>query len=94
MRSSVPFLLALLLTAPALSASEKTPGDAAVPDIAPAIVSEARPGADAALRLTEVAVEERRAPADAAAAQFAPRGSFWWLVGVIVVAAVIVGVLV
>jgi hypothetical protein len=45
------------------------------------------------LTLIKVQVEER-ASADEAAAQFAQRGSFWWIVGVIVVAGVILALVV
>ena len=55
--------------------------------------AEVEPGAGADMHLTKINVEERAAPADAAAAQLGPRGSFWWVVGVIVVAGVILAVI-
>lgn len=85
-------LLALLLTAPALSATEKAPAPIA-PEFVPSVVADAAPSVLADMHLTEVAIEERSAASDAAAAQLGPRGGFWWLVGVVVVAGVILAVL-
>ena len=87
-------LLALCLAAPALSASATEPAAEPSAELAPAVVAESPPAADAAMNLTEITVEERAAAADeSAAAQLGPRGSFWWVVGVIVVAGVILAIL-
>ena len=95
MRSLKLVLFALALTAPALSA---TPTEAPVEpsaELAPAVVAESAPAVDdSGMHLTEIEIEERSSTADeAAAAQLGPRGSFWWVVGVIVVAGVILAVL-
>ena len=94
MRTVKLSLLALLLTAPALSATEDRPTDPAVPEAVPAVIAESAPGAGAEMHLTQINLEERSASSDdAAAAQLGPRGSFWWIVGVIVVAGVLLAVL-
>lgn len=98
MRSLKLVLLALILSAPALSATTASPAEAlAEPsaELAPTTVVEAAPEADeAAMHLDRIEVEQRSAVTDdAAATQFAQRGSFWWIVGVIVVAGVILAVL-
>ena len=91
MRKTVLTLLALTLLAgaPELRASETA---RAVPaaEVTPRISGDAPAAGE--LNLTKVQVAERATDSDAAAAQFAPRGSFWWLVGVVVVAAVIIAV--
>lgn len=76
------------LGAPQLSATEvdrpAAPAELATPTVdGPEAVGE--------LNLTKVQVEERANADDAALVQPA-RGSFWWLVGVIVVAGVILAV--
>lgn len=92
MRKLILALLTLLLSAPALSATVNDPADLAVPEVVPTVV-EAAPAADAAMQLGEVSLEERTATSDEApAAQLGPRGSFWWIVGVIVVAGIILAV--
>lgn len=94
MRSVKLSLLALLLTAPALSATEDKPANAAVAEAVPAVIAEPATEPGAEMRLTEVRLEERAVSSDdAAAAQLGPRGSFWWIVGVVVVAGVILAVL-
>ena len=90
MRNLMLALLVLFLTAPALRASEDLPVEYQS-EIVPS--AEVEPGAGADMHLTKINVEERAAPADAAAAQLGPRGSFWWVVGVIVVAGVILAVI-
>lgn len=92
MRNLILSLLVLLLTAPALSATENAPADAFVPEAVPNVVAEPAPDAGAAMHLSEIHLEERTATSDVAAAQLGPRGGFWWIVGVIVVAGVILAV--
>ena len=90
MRNLSLALLAVFVAAPALSATEALPMDDLRTELAPAVVAEVEAVPDAGIHLTEIQIEERAAPADdAAAAQLGPRGSFWWVVGVIVVAGVI-----
>lgn len=91
MRRLILTLSALLLTAPVLGATETRPAEVAVPEARISVVEKAAPQA-AALQLTKVQVEKRATADDAAAAQLGPRGSFWWIVGVIVVAGVILAV--
>ena len=88
MRSFLPTLLLSLAIAAPLAATEvETPAEAPVPTVAVDAVEEV---ADPpAMHLEEIQVEERNTVAAADAAQFPARGSFWWLVGVIVVAGVI-----
>lgn len=97
MRHLILSLLAVLLAAPALSATENDPAADLVPaveaEVVPSMTAESAPDADGALQLTEVTLEERAASDDAAAAQLGPRGGFWWLVGVVVVAGVILAIL-
>ncbi len=93
MRALILPLFALLLSAPALGATESDPTDARAPEVVPSAVVEAAPEAEATMQLAEVSLEERTASEDASAAQLPQRGSFWWLVGVIVVAGVILAVL-
>lgn len=95
MRSLKLVLMALALTAPALSATPTEVPAEPTAELVPAVVVESAPAADESrLHLTEIQVEERSSSADeAAAAQLGPRGSFWWVVGVIVVAGVILAVL-
>lgn len=87
-------LMLVLVAAPAVRAD--VPGDAPVVR-AEVVESAARADAPAApeMMLEQVSVAERRAEEGAAAdAQDMPRrGSFWWLVGVIVVAGVILALL-
>ena len=54
-------LLALCLAAPALSASATEPAAEPSAELAPAVVAESPPAADAAMNLTEITVEERAA---------------------------------
>ena len=94
MRRPTPaVLLAILLAAPAASAIGNDPADGHVPEVVRAAPADPTPGVDASLRVEEVAVEARTATDGAASAQCAERGSFWWVVGVIVVAGVILAVL-
>lgn len=88
MRSFLPTLLLSLAIAAPLAATEV---ESVVSTPAPAVVVEAPAEApDApAMHLQEIQVEERNTVAAADAAQFPARGSFWWLVGVLVVAGVI-----
>ena len=88
MRSFLPTLLLSLAIAAPLAATEVEAPDAApVPTVAVEAPADA---ADApVMHLEEIQVEQRNTIAAADAAQFPARGSFWWLVGVIVVAGVI-----
>jgi hypothetical protein len=92
MRRWTLYLLASFLTAPALSATEVKPSDVSVPEVVPSVATKAEPSPRSELQVTRVAVEERAPAREANAAQFPARGSFWWLVGVIVVAGVILAV--
>jgi hypothetical protein len=92
MRAILPSALLALVVAAPLSASENEP---APPEPLPAVIEEPtaeRPPVPA-MNLQEIQVEERSAAPDAEVAQVPRRGSFWWLVGVIVVAGVILAVL-
>lgn len=92
---SILVLLALLLTAPFSALAQEAHFSSAPQLRAPTteVASSAAPATQ------EVATQPIRAEAREEASreerrdQFARRGSFWWLVGVIVVAAVIVSVL-
>ncbi|HEX6071155.1 MAG TPA: hypothetical protein VFZ18_15065 [Longimicrobiaceae bacterium] len=88
MRSFLPTLLLSLAIAAPLAATEvEAPEAAPVPTVAVEAPADA---ADApVMHLEEIQVEQRNTTAAADAAQFPARGSFWWLVGVIVVAGVI-----
>jgi hypothetical protein len=88
MRSFLPTLLLSLAIAAPLAATEvDVPETAPVPTVAVEAPAEA---ADApVMHLEEIQVEQRNTIAAADAAQFPARGSFWWLVGVIVVAGLI-----
>lgn len=92
MRRLILSLSVLLLSATALSATETKPAEVAAPEARISVVEKAEPQA-AALKITEVKAEHRAAANAEPAAQLGPRGGFWWIVGVIVVAAVIVSVL-
>ena len=93
MRSALCLLALSLLVAPVASAAEpNVPEEAPVPAATVDVPTE-QPEA-APMHLQEIRVEERTHAAPAAdAAQMPARGSFWWLVGVIVVAGVILAVL-
>jgi hypothetical protein len=93
MRSALSLLALSLLVAPAAGATEMTVAEEApVPAVTVDTPSE-QPEA-APMHLQEIQLEERTNAAPAAdAAQMPARGSFWWLVGVIVVAGVILAVL-
>ena len=82
--------LALFVGAPALSAT-----DAEVAEVVPriAVQSAVEAPATTELRLSEIQLEQRAVAEDASAAQVAQRGSFWWLVGAIVIGGVILAVL-
>lgn len=101
MRRVVPFVLMGLVAATPLPAVAAPPAsedplegkaaDLPAPAVAPLIVEDAPAAPE--VRLQSVQVEERVAADEADAAQWPRRGSFWWLVGVIVVAGVILAVL-
>lgn len=89
-------LVLLMLAAPTVRADNSTPAEASVrPEVVqPAVSSDAPTPPDLVLEEVRI-VEQRTAPNEAAVVQDMPRrGSFWWLVGVIVVAGVILAVLV
>lgn len=91
MRTSLlTFALLLFFAVPVLSATEPT-NDALAPAVSTTAVTDQAPTAE--LHLTEVQIRESRAADDAAIAQFPARGSFWWVVGAIVVGGVILSVL-
>lgn len=92
MRNLMLALLALSLTGTALSATEPPFSEDLVPEVVPTAVVETEDAADASMHLNTIEVEERGTPAESAATQLGPRGSFWWLVGVVVVAGVILAV--
>lgn len=92
MRYVIASLFALLISAPALSATEKGAAEAFVPEVVPTVTAQSAPSAAATMQLNEIAIEERSTSSEAAAAQLGPRGSFWWIVGVIVVAGIILAV--
>ena len=101
MRSLLKLALVALVFATPLHAAEAEP-DVTAAENPEAPVAEptpvAAPELDAApvapeLRLDPVQVEQRVVADEAEAAQWPPRGSFWWLVGVIVVAGVLLAVL-
>lgn len=91
-----PVLSALLLTSvlagPVAAAESGEEPMTREPALAPAIEPEA-PVAPR-LHLEPVRVEEHAAEADAAQIQTPARGSFWWMVGVIVVAGLILAILI
>ena len=94
MRHLILAMLALFLIAPALSATEDEPADAVVSTVVSPVEAVVEPNADSGLQLTKVSVEERAVTSDdSMAAQLGPRGGFWWVVGVIVVAGVILAVI-
>lgn len=84
-------LVLLLLAAPIARAEEVRPEERVKPSVAQ---TEQKKPAPRDLELSEVkvpAVSESKAE-DAAVQDMPRRGSFWWIVGVIVVAAIIVAV--
>ncbi len=93
MRPSVLCLFALLLTSASLSATEVLPTDGYVPTVIQAPAVESPLKADAPLNLSKVTVRESAAASDGVPAQLGPSGSFWWLVGVIVVSGVILAII-
>lgn len=87
-------LVLVLLSAPVAAAEESRPDDLVQPKVA---AHTAQPGGPSAgsMILTQVKIPEIRiSHADAVASQEMPqRGSFWWLVGVIVVAGIVLALL-
>lgn len=92
MRISHSFALALaLLAVPAAARAEAAP-PAAPAAVQPAVTSAAVQAPQAPeMKLQEVQVKDAAQHRDAAAPSL-QRGSFWWLVGVIVVAGVILAI--
>ena len=91
MRRPALVLSALLLAASPLAATETKPAVEAVPEARVAIEEKAEPAAPE-LDLEKVEARETAPSETAAPAQLGERGSFWWIVGVIVVAGVILAV--
>lgn len=92
MRPVLPSLLVALAVAVPLHAAETEPdATAPMPEVAPLATPEL-PAAPT-MQLEAIQLEERTVADDADAAQVPARGSFWWLVGVIVIAGVILAVL-
>ena len=82
-------LVLLLIAAPHLRAETPLPETGVRPEIAAAMVEPEAP-VQPQLVVSQVKLPEYDAAANAVATQEMPRrGSFWWLVGVIVVAGVI-----
>ncbi len=95
MRNLSLSILALILVATPLGATLNDPDDAVTPDAELAVIIEAPPQVDTGMNLDLIVLEERSSTSDdASVAQDLPaRGSFWWLVGVVVVAGVILALL-
>lgn len=94
MQRILSFAIIALAAAAPLHASTVPAADEPLPEpvlAEPILVEPAPPAPE--MRLEAVQVEERAAPDEAEAAQWPQRGSFWWLVGVIVVAGVILALL-
>lgn len=89
MRAVLPAVLLSLALAAPLHATED---DRELPASAAVIAAGADAPAPAAMHLDEIQVEERTTAGDAESAQLPARGSFWWLVAVVVVAGVILAV--
>lgn len=85
------FIALFLLVGPSEVRASETASDEPTAEITSRFSTADAPSAGE-LQLTKVQQSERATDSDAAAAQFAPRGSFWWVVGVIVVAGVILAV--
>lgn len=86
-------LIALAIATPLYGSEDPVENERVVPEP----VEITAPEAEAVprtpqMRLDVIQVEERVLAEEAEAAQWPRQGSFWWLVGVIVVAAVIVAV--
>lgn len=94
MRRFLPFAILALAAAVPLHASVSPATEEPMPEpaLAEPALAESAP-AEPEMRLEAVQVEERAAPDEADAAQWPQRGSFWWLVGVIVVAGVLLALL-
>jgi hypothetical protein len=92
MRRPALVLSALLLAASTLSATETKPAKEAVPEARLAVEEEKAPPVAPELKLAKVDVKETAPATESAPAQLGERGSFWWIVGVIVVAGVILAV--
>lgn len=91
-RIALAFALAVLAASP-LSAT--APLDEAPRPKISTVQSAAAPSEAApSLKLDRIEVAESSAGETAEAAQLGPRGSFWWVVGVIVVAGVILALVV
>ncbi len=88
---SLAFAIALLAAPAAARADAAPPAEpAGVAAVQPSLATPAPPAPE--MKLKEVRVEEAQQDRDADVAT-PQRGSFWWLVGVIVVAGVILAVL-
>jgi cytochrome c-type biogenesis protein CcmH/NrfG len=87
MRVAIAFVL-LLLAAPLASATEPSNPDRAADD-KPVNTEIVQAEADQPLQLESVQVEQSEVAEDGVAQDMPQRGSFWWIVGAIVVAGVI-----
>ena len=87
-------LLTLVLLLVAVPVARADEGKAEDPEVTVSVVAAEEAPATPELVLEEVKVPESRAAeaAEAAAQEMPRRGSFWWLVGVIVVAGIILAV--
>lgn len=85
-------LVLVMIAAPIAGATEKDDARPESPErVEPALAEQATETPE--LILTPVVVEERAAPDEAVVQDMPQRGSFWWVVGAIVVAGVILAVL-
>jgi len=94
MRHLMLCLLALVLVAPNLSATESEAANEYVPNVVQAQAVDSDVAAESSLNLSRMVTHESAGADDAAVAQLGDRGGFWWVVGVIVVAGVILAVIV
>lgn len=92
MRLVIAFAL-VLLAAPVAAAAETEDDKARDAEKVQPSVTEMATDTEAEMQLAPVVIEDR-APAEEAAVQEMPRrGSFWWIVGAIVVAGLILAVI-
>lgn len=92
MRLVIAFAL-VLLTAPIAAATETDDDKARDAEKVQPSVTQVATDTEADMQLAPIVVEDR-APAEEAAVQEMPRrGSFWWIVGAIVVAGIILAVI-
>jgi hypothetical protein len=85
--------LALVLSTAPIAAAAEEPEDRPARDdekVQPAITEHAPQAPE--MRLAPMVIEERAPVEDSAAQEMPARGSFWWIVGAIVVAGIILAV--